>query len=61
MNTHAVLMEFSEDSLLKPVREMCGMPAPSDDLGGWYHYDPVPDFIGGSMRSARLTARVGSG
>ncbi|HEV2575590.1 MAG TPA: beta-L-arabinofuranosidase domain-containing protein [Acidobacteriaceae bacterium] len=44
MNTHAVLMELNEDSLLKPFRQMGGMPAPGEDLGGWYHYDPDPDF-----------------
>jgi DUF1680 family protein len=44
MNTHAVLMELSEDSLLKPLRQMSGLPAPGEDLGGWYHYDPDPDF-----------------
>lgn len=44
MNTHAVLLGLSEDSLLKPFREMGGMPAPGEDLGGWYHYDPDPDF-----------------
>ena len=36
MNTHAVLMALSEDSLLKPFRQMSGMPAPGEDLGGWY-------------------------
>ncbi len=43
MNTHAVLMELDEDSLLKPFRQMAGMPAPGKDLGGWYHYDPNAD------------------
>ncbi len=43
-NTHAVLMALSDDSLLKPFREMSGMPAPGDDLGGWYHYDPDYDY-----------------
>jgi uncharacterized protein len=38
--THSVLMGLSEDSLLKPFRQMSGQPAPGDDLGGWYHYDP---------------------
>lgn len=47
MNTHAVLMELSEDSLLKPFRQMSGMPAPGEDLGGWYHYDPDPNFRNG--------------
>jgi DUF1680 family protein len=40
---HAVLMELSEDSLLKPFRQMAGQPAPGADLGGWYHYDPDYD------------------
>ncbi len=45
--THAVLMELSEDSLLKPFRQMAGQPAPGLDLGGWYHYDPDynPDTV----------------
>jgi hypothetical protein len=37
--THALLMELNEDSLLKPFREMVGQPAPGTDLGGWYQYD----------------------
>ena len=44
MNTHAVLMALSEDSLLKPFRQMSGMPAPGADLGGWYNYDPNYDY-----------------
>jgi DUF1680 family protein len=42
--THSILMELSEDSLLKPFREMGGQPAPGEDLGGWYHYDPNYDW-----------------
>jgi DUF1680 family protein len=38
--THALLMGLSEDSLLKPFRQMGGQPAPGEDLGGWYQYDP---------------------
>jgi len=41
--TRAILMNFSDDSLLKPFREMAGQPAPGTDLGGWYHYDPDYD------------------
>jgi uncharacterized protein len=37
--THALLMNLSEDSLLKPFRQMVGQPAPGTDLGGWYQYD----------------------
>ena len=42
--TRSVLMGLSEDSLLKPFREMSGQAAPGDDLGGWYHYDPNYDW-----------------
>ncbi|MDP9292389.1 MAG: glycoside hydrolase family 127 protein [Verrucomicrobiota bacterium] len=42
--THAVLMELNEDSLLKPFRQMAGQPAPGADLGGWYNYDPNFDW-----------------
>jgi len=38
--THSVLMELSDDSLLKPFRQMVGQKAPGDDIGGWYAYDP---------------------
>ena len=38
--THAILMDLSDDSLLKPFREMVGQPAPGKELGGWYEYDP---------------------
>jgi len=41
--TQSVLMELSEDSLLKPFRQMAGKTAPGEDLGGWYHYDPDYD------------------
>jgi uncharacterized protein len=40
----AVLMGLNEDSLLRPFRQMCGQPAPGDDLGGWYVYNPDFDF-----------------
>ncbi len=42
--THEVLMNMSEDSLLKPFRQMAGQPAPGADLGGWYNYDPNYDW-----------------
>ena len=43
-NTHAVLMGLSEDGLMKPFREMSGMPAPGEELGGWYMYKPDYDY-----------------
>lgn len=39
--THAVLMALSDDSLLKPFRQMSGQPAPGEELGGWYQYNPA--------------------
>jgi DUF1680 family protein len=42
--THAVLMGLDEDALLKPFRLMIGQPAPGEDLGGWYRYDPNYDW-----------------
>ena len=38
--TRSVLMGLSEDSLLKPFRQMSSQPARGADLGGWYRYDP---------------------
>jgi len=43
-NTQAVLMALNEDSLMKPFREMSGMPAPGEELGGWYMYKPDYDY-----------------
>ena len=40
----SVLMGMNEDSLLKPMRQMGGQPAPGADLGGWYNYDPNYDY-----------------
>ena len=42
--TLAVLMGISDDSLLKPFRQMAGQPAPGADLGGWYRYDANYDW-----------------
>lgn len=50
--THAVLMQISDDSLLKPLRQMAGMPAPGQDLGGWYHYDPDLSHFAGDAAFA---------
>ena len=43
-NTHSVLMGLDEDRMLKPLRQMAGQPAPGEELGGWYLYDPEFDF-----------------
>jgi uncharacterized protein len=43
-NTQSVLMSLSDDSLLKPFRQMAGLPAPGAELGGWYAYRPDYDY-----------------
>jgi uncharacterized protein len=43
-NSISVLMGLNEDSLLKPMRQMGGQPAPGEELGGWYNYDPDYDW-----------------
>ena len=42
-NTQRVLLGIDDDALLKPFRRMVGQPAPGEDLGGWYRYDPNYD------------------
>ncbi len=42
--TQAVLMGLDDDALMKPFRAMVGQPAPGEDLGGWYRYDPNFDW-----------------
>ena len=37
-STHKLLMGMTNDSLLKPLRTMAGLPAPGENLGGWYEY-----------------------
>lgn len=47
MSTHAVLMSLDDDSLLKPMRAMSGLPAPGESLGGWFDYNPDYDYRSG--------------
>ncbi len=39
---HALFLALNDDSLLKPFRQLVGLPAPGEDMGGWY--SPSPDF-----------------
>jgi hypothetical protein len=34
----AFYRDLDEDSLLKPFRQRAGLPAPGDDMGGWYDW-----------------------
>jgi hypothetical protein len=47
---HAFFLALNEDSLLKPFRQKAGMPAPGDDMGGWYSwskdFDPPRNLTG---------------
>ncbi|MGD0737044.1 MAG: beta-L-arabinofuranosidase domain-containing protein [Terracidiphilus sp.] len=47
---HAFFLGLNEDSLLKPFRQRAGLPAPGDDMGGWYDnstdFDPHGSFHG---------------
>ena len=37
---HAFYAALDEDALLKPYRERAGLPAPGDEMGGWYSWAP---------------------
>ncbi|HLY42583.1 MAG TPA: beta-L-arabinofuranosidase domain-containing protein [Terracidiphilus sp.] len=41
---HAFYRGLNEDSLLKPFRQRAGLPAPGDDMGGWYSWAPLADL-----------------
>ncbi len=49
-HNHSLFMNLSEDSLLKPFRQIAGMPAPGEEMGGWYspssRFDPPKDMTG---------------
>jgi DUF1680 family protein len=38
---HEFFLRLDEDRLLKPFRQLAGMDAPGDDMGGWYDIDPA--------------------
>src|SRR5277367_2192982 len=47
---HALFLNLNEDSMLKPFRQLSGLPAPGEDLGGWYspssEFDPPKNMTG---------------
>jgi hypothetical protein len=47
---HKLFLEMNEDSMLKPFRQLSGLPAPGEDLGGWYSpsnlFDPPKNMTG---------------
>lgn len=38
---HEFYAALDEDRLLKPFRQRAGLPAPGDDMGGWYSWAPL--------------------
>lgn len=41
---HAFYRSLNEDSLLKPFRQRGGLPAPGEEMGGWYSWAPLSDL-----------------
>lgn len=37
---HAFFLALDDDRLLKPFRQKAGLPAPGEDMGGWYNFSP---------------------
>jgi hypothetical protein len=58
---HAAYLALDNDRLLKVYRQRAGLPAPGEDMGGWYNADGfVPghslgQYISGLSRFARAT------
>jgi uncharacterized protein len=42
-HNHDLFLNLNEDSILKPFRQLSGLPAPGEDLGGWYSPSPLFD------------------
>lgn len=49
-HNHSLFLNLSDDSLLKPFRQLVGLPAPGEDMGGWYspssEFDPPKNMTG---------------
>jgi DUF1680 family protein len=47
---HAFFLALDDDRLLKPFRQRAGLPAPGEDMGGWYNFskdfDPPRNMTG---------------
>ncbi len=43
-HNHAFYRSLDEDALLKPFRQRAGLPAPGEDMGGWYSWAPLADI-----------------
>lgn len=49
-HNHELFLNLDDDSLLKPFRQLSGLPAPGEDMGGWYSpstlFDPPKNMTG---------------
>jgi len=49
-HNHNLFLNLDDDKLLKPFRQLVGLPAPGEDMGGWYtpssKFDPPKDMTG---------------
>jgi DUF1680 family protein len=49
-HNHNLFLNLNDDSLLKPFRQLVGLPAPGEDMGGWYspsnEFDPPKNMTG---------------
>ena len=49
-HNHQLFLNLDDDSLLKPFRQLAGMAAQGEDMGGWYSpsakFDPPKDMTG---------------
>ena len=44
LTNNAFYGALDEDSLLKPFRQRAGLPAPGEEMGGWYSWAPLGDL-----------------
>ena len=59
---HRHYLSLNEDRLLKVYRQRAGLPAPGDDMGGWYDADGfVPGHTIGQYISALSRFHAGTG
>ena len=49
-HNHELFLNLSDESLLKPFRQLAGQPAPGEDMGGWYsissEFNPPKNMTG---------------
>lgn len=49
-HNHSLFLNLDDDRLLKPFRQLVGLPAPGEDMGGWYspssEFDPPKNMTG---------------